>query len=154
MSSRIRRARRQGREQATTADHDVARQREVVDAFFAAARDGDFDALVAVLHPDVVLRSDGGLARARQTVVIHGARSVANQALTFGRLSPLARPALINGAAGVIVAAHGQPLSVMAFTVTGGKVVAIDVLADPERLQRLTPSVREVMCHSLGAVLV
>ncbi|MEU7004885.1 hypothetical protein [Nonomuraea sp. NPDC046570] len=84
-----------------------------------------------------MLRSDGGVARARHTVVINGARTVAAQALTFGRLSPFARPALINGAAGVVVAAQGQPLSVMAFTVTGGKVLAIDVLADPERLRRL-----------------
>jgi RNA polymerase sigma-70 factor (ECF subfamily) len=118
-------------------DPDPARQREVVDAFFAAARGGDFDALVAVLDPDVVLRSDGGTARARHTVVISGARTVAAQALTFGRLSPFARPALINGAAGVVVAAEGRPLSVMGFTVTGGKILAIDVLSDPERLHQL-----------------
>ncbi|MER5322904.1 RNA polymerase sigma factor SigJ [Streptosporangium roseum] len=131
------RARRRVRGQAPAPDPDLSRQRDVVNAFFAAARDGDFDALVAVLDPDVVLRSDGGVARARHTVVITGARTVAGQALTFGRFSPFARPALINGAAGVVVAAHGRPLSIMAFTVTGGRVVAIDVLADPERLHRL-----------------
>ncbi|WP_433370707.1 RNA polymerase sigma factor SigJ [Streptosporangium sp. CA-115845] len=131
------RGRRRVRGQAPAPDPDLTRQREVVDAFFAAARDGDFDALVAVLHPDVVLRSDGGVARARHTVVISGARTVAEQALTFGRLSPFARPALINGSAGVVVAAHGRPLSVMAFTVTDGKIVSIEALADPERLREL-----------------
>jgi RNA polymerase sigma-70 factor (ECF subfamily) len=130
------RARRRVQGQAPAPDRDLKRQRDVVDAFFAAAHHGDFEALVAVLDPDVVLRSDGGGARARHTVVITGARNVAEQALTFGRLSPFTRPALINGAAGVVVA-HGRPLSVMAFTVAGGKVLAIDVLSDPERLQQL-----------------
>ncbi|GEL18185.1 RNA polymerase sigma factor SigJ [Pseudonocardia asaccharolytica] len=128
------RARRRVRGQAPAPDADLTRQRDVVDAFLTAARHGDFDALVAVLDPDVVLRADGGVARARQTVVIHGARAVAEQARTFGRLSPFARPALINGAAGVVVAAGGRPLSVMGFTVAHGKIVAIDVLNDPERL--------------------
>ncbi|GAA3754448.1 RNA polymerase sigma-70 factor (ECF subfamily) [Spinactinospora alkalitolerans] len=135
------RARRRVQGQAPTPDPDLTRQRDAVDAFFAAARNGDFDGLVAVLDPDVVLRSDGGAARARHTTVISGARAVAEQALTFGRLSPFARPALINGAAGVVVAAHGRPLSVMGFTVTDGKILAIDVLSDPERLHRLDPTV-------------
>jgi RNA polymerase sigma-70 factor (ECF subfamily) len=136
LASRARR-RVQGQAPAPDPDPDLTRQRDVVNAFFAAARDGDFDALVAVLDPDVVLRSDGGVARARHTVVIAGARTVAAQALTFGRLSPFARPALINGAAGVIVATHGRPLSIMGFTVTGGKIVAIDVIADQDRLRQL-----------------
>jgi RNA polymerase sigma-70 factor (ECF subfamily) len=131
------RARRRVRGQAPAPDPDLARQREVVDAFFAASREGDFGALVAVLDPEVVLRSDGGLKRPRQTLVLDGAAAVAEQALASGRLSPFVRPALVNGAAGVVVATHGRPLYVMAFTVTGGKIVAIDVLADPERLQRL-----------------
>ncbi|MGW5274281.1 sigma-70 family RNA polymerase sigma factor [Streptomyces sp. NPDC004044] len=131
------RARRRVQAGAPVPDPDPTRQREAVDAFFAAARDGDFDALVAVLDPDVVLRSDGGVAGARHTAVLHGARTVAGQALTFGQLSPFARPALINGAAGVVVVAHGRRLSVMAFTVTDGKTVAIDVLSDPERLHKL-----------------
>jgi RNA polymerase sigma-70 factor (ECF subfamily) len=131
------RARRRVQGQAPAPDNDLKRQRDVVDAFFAAAHHGDFEALVAVLDPDVVLRSDGGVARGRHTVVITGARNVAEQALTFGRLSPFTRPALINGAAGVVVVAHGRPLSVMAFTVAGGKVLAIDVLSDPDRLQQL-----------------
>jgi RNA polymerase sigma factor (sigma-70 family) len=131
------RARRRVQGQASTPDPDVVRQREVVDAFFAASRDGDFDALVAVLDPDVVLRSDGGPARPGLSVVIDGAQSVAEQALTFGRLAPFVRPALVNGTAGALVAAHGRPFSVMAFTVTAGKISAIDVLSDPERLEQL-----------------
>jgi len=131
------RARRRVQGQAPAPDPDLTRQRDVVDAFFAASRAGDFDALVAVLAPDVVLRSDGGLARPRQTLVINGATAVAGQALASARLSPFVRPALINGAAGVVVAAHGRPLFVMAFTVADKKIVAIDVLADPDRLHEL-----------------
>ena len=131
------RARRRVQGQAPAPDPDVARQRDVVDAFFAASRDGDFDALVAVLDPDVVLRSDGGLTRPRLTMVLRGAPAVAGQALTARRLSPFVRPVLVNGAAGVVVAAQGRPLFVMAFTVREGTIVAIDVLSDPERLRRL-----------------
>jgi RNA polymerase sigma factor (sigma-70 family) len=122
---------------AATPDVDLTRQREVVDAFFAAARDGDFDALVAVLDPDVVLRSDGGVARPAVSVVVSGAAAVAERALTFARLSPFVRPALVNGVAGVVVAPGGRPLSVMAFTVSGGKIVEVDSLGDPERLRNL-----------------
>jgi RNA polymerase sigma factor (sigma-70 family) len=138
------RGRRRVRGQAPAPDPDIPRQRRVVDAFFAAARDGDFDALVAVLDPDVVLRSDAGGGAARLTTVITGARAVAGQAITFGRLFPLARPALINGTAGVVVAAHGRPLSVMSFTVTGGRIAAIDVLADPARLEELDLTVLDL----------
>jgi RNA polymerase sigma factor (sigma-70 family) len=122
---------------ATVPDTDLAGQREVVDAFFAAARDGDFDALVAVLDPDVVLHSDGGAARPGASMVVHGAEAVAARAFTYARLSPFVRPALVNGAAGVVVAPHGRPFSVMGFTVAGGKIVEIDAIADPERLRRL-----------------
>lgn len=128
------RARRRVQGQAPTPDPDLAQQRIVVDAFFAAARDGNFDALVAVLDPDVVLRSDGGTARARRTVVIHTAREVAAQAVLATRLAPFVRPALINGTAGAVIAAGPRVLSIMAFTVTHRKIVAIDVLYDPERL--------------------
>ncbi len=131
------RARRRVQGQAPTPDADLTRQREVVNAFFAASRDGDFDALVAVLDPEIVLRSDGGLARSSLTFEIRGAREVAQQALLSRRLSPFVRRALINGAAGVVVTANGRALFVMAFTVVGGKIVAIDVLADPDRLQQL-----------------
>jgi RNA polymerase sigma-70 factor, ECF subfamily len=122
---------------AATPDTDVSRQREVVDAFFAAARDGDFDALVAVLDPDVVLRSDGGTSRPAASVELRGAATVASQALMFARLSPFVRRALVNGAAGVVVAPHGRPVSVMGFTVRDGRIVEIDAVADPERLAKL-----------------
>ena len=130
------RARRRVRGAAPSPDPDLARQREVVDAFFAAARGGDFKALVAVLDPDVVLRSDRpGLPGAQ--VVVRGAEAVAGQALMFAGPARLVRPVLVNGVAGVVVTVDGQPVSVMGFTVTGGKVVAIDALADPGRLSRL-----------------
>jgi RNA polymerase sigma factor (sigma-70 family) len=131
------RARRRVQGAAPVPDADLVRQREVVDAFFGAARDGDFDALVAVLDPEVVLRSDGGVLRPGASVLVHGARGVAEQALTFSRLSPFVRPALVNGAAGVLVAPGRRPFSVMGFTVRGGKIVEIDVLADPARLEQL-----------------
>jgi len=131
------RARRRVRGAPTASDADLPAQRKVVDAFFAAARDGDFEGLVAVLDPDVVLHSDGGVARPKVTIEAHGARAVAERAFMFARLSPHARPALVNGAAGVVVAPRDRPFSVMAFTIAGGKIVAIDVLADPERLSRL-----------------
>ena len=131
------RARRRVQGAATPPDTDVTRQRKVVDAFFAAARGGGFEALVAVLDPDVVLRSDGGTVRPGATVVLRGAEAVARQALTFARLAPFVRPALVNGAAGVVVAPRGRAVSVMGFTVSGGKIVAIDALADPERLRQI-----------------
>jgi RNA polymerase sigma factor (sigma-70 family) len=130
------RARRRVHGRAPVPDADLAEQRRVVDAFFAAAREGDFDALVAVLDPDVVLRSDGG-ARASGTAEAHGAEAVAGRAMTFAGLSPYVRPALVNGAAGVVVMPRGRPFAVMGFTVSGGRIVAIDALADPERLSKL-----------------
>jgi RNA polymerase sigma-70 factor (ECF subfamily) len=131
------RARRRVQGAARTPDGDLARQREVVDAFFAASRDGDFDALVAVLHPDVVLRSDGGVMRPDTSVVRRGAENVAGNALMFARLSPFVRPALVNGAAGAVVVPRGRPFSVMGFTVRDGKIAEIDVITDPERLAEL-----------------
>ncbi|HEX6577158.1 MAG TPA: RNA polymerase sigma factor SigJ [Jiangellaceae bacterium] len=131
------RARRRVRGQAPAPDPDLARQREVVDAYLAAARKGDFDALVAVLDPDVVLRADGGATRARFNVVIRGAQAVAEQAVLAKRLVPFARPAVVNGSAGIVAVAAGRALSVMGFTVANGKIVGIDVLNDPERLADL-----------------
>ena len=131
------RARRRVQGRAPVPDPDLGRQREVVDAFFAAARDGDFDGLVAVLDPDVVLRADGGAARTRPTVMLRGARAVAENASTARKLAPFVRPALINGSAGAVVTIHGQVFSVMGFTVADGRIVAIDVLYDPERLAAL-----------------
>jgi RNA polymerase sigma-70 factor (ECF subfamily) len=121
----------------TSPNADRVRQREVVDAFFAAARGGDFGALVAVLDPDVVLRSDGGAARPHASAVVRGALAVARRALTFAQPAASVRPVLVNGAAGVVVVADGQPFSVMGFTVTNGKIIAINVLADPTRLRQL-----------------
>jgi RNA polymerase sigma factor (sigma-70 family) len=131
------RARRRIAVQSPRPADDLGRQRQAVDAFFAAARDGDFEALVAVLDPDVILRSDGGTVRAGATVLVRGAAEVASRALTFARLSPHVRPALVNGVAGVVVAPGGRPFSIMAFTVSDGRIVAIDALADPDRLRRV-----------------
>ncbi|WP_449482599.1 RNA polymerase sigma factor SigJ [Streptomyces avidinii] len=135
------RARRRVQGRAPVPDPDLSRQREAVSAFFAATREGDFDALVALLHPDVVLRSDGGVARARHTVVLTGAATVASQAAGYRALAPFVVPALVNGAAGVVCVVEGRLMSVMAFTVTEGRIVAIDVIADPDRLRSydLTP---------------
>jgi RNA polymerase sigma factor (sigma-70 family) len=135
------RARRRVQGEAHLPDADIATQREVVDAFLAASRDGDFDTLLAVLDPDVVLRIDGGALRAGLSREVRGARAVAEQTLTFSRLSPFVRPALVNGAAGVVVAPRGRPFSVMGFTIRGGKIVEVDILADPARLSRLDVSV-------------
>jgi RNA polymerase sigma-70 factor (ECF subfamily) len=117
--------------------HDLAQQRRVVDAFFAASRDGDFDALLEVLDPDVHLRIDGGALRAEASLVLHGADAVAAHTATYSTLFPFVTPALVNGAAGAVVAPQGKLWSVMAFTVTNGKIARIDALVDPERLAKL-----------------
>jgi hypothetical protein len=131
------RARRRVRGAAPAPDTDLARQREVVDAFLAAARGGDFDALLAVLDPEVVLRADRGALRPDAPREIRGALAVAEQALTFARLGRFARPALVNGAAGLVVAPRGRPVAVAGFTVAHGRIVEIDLLADPARLREL-----------------
>jgi RNA polymerase sigma-70 factor (ECF subfamily) len=131
------RARSRVEAEPTAPDVNLDRQREVVDAFFAAAREGDFDALVEVLDPEVVIRADGGEARPSANHVIRGAVEVASRAMTYANLAPFVRPVLVNGVAGVLVSPQGRPFSVMAFTVAGGRVAAIDVLADPIRLERL-----------------
>src|SRR5438552_239627 len=122
-------------------DPDLARQREVVDAFFTAARGGDFDALVAVLDPDVVLRADFGAKRPGIPRVIHGAAAVAKQALIAALPHARLHPALVNGAAGVVVTVNGRPFAVMGFTVAKGKIVEIDTIADPERVRRIAAAV-------------
>jgi RNA polymerase sigma-70 factor (ECF subfamily) len=122
---------------AAVPDADLGRQREVVDAFFAAARGGDFERLVAVLDPDIVLRSDGGDARPFASALVRGAAEVAGRALAFSQPAAQLRPVLVNGAAGVVVMTDREPQSVMGFTVTDGRIVAIDVLADPDRLRDL-----------------
>jgi RNA polymerase sigma-70 factor (ECF subfamily) len=122
---------------ARVPDSDIARQRKVVDAFFAAAHHGDFDALVAVLDPEVVVRFDVGTARPEMSVAVHGAAAAADQALRIHQRSALVRPALVNGAAGAVVTLGGRPVAVIGFTVSHDKIAQIDVLADPERLLRL-----------------
>lgn len=131
------RARRRVRGQAPTPDADMTRQREVVDAFFAASRDGDFDALVSLLHPDVMLRSDGGTKRPQLTKLLQGTQQVLEQARGGAHFAPFVHPVLVNGTPGAIVAPRGKVQVVMAFTVTDGRIVAIDVLADPERLREM-----------------
>jgi RNA polymerase sigma factor (sigma-70 family) len=128
------RARRRVRAENPIPDADLAAQREVVDAFLAAAREGDFDRLLAVLDPDVVLRADFGPARSRE---VRGAEAVAGQAIGFSRLGLVMHPAIVNGAAGAVATRDGRPFSVGGVTVRGGRIVELDFLADPERLSRL-----------------
>ncbi len=123
-----------------TPDRDPARQRRVVDAFLAAAREGDFDALVEVLDPGVVLRIDGGRRYRAASMTVRGSEAVARQALT-GLSSLLGavdvHAAQVNGAAGIVVSRRGQPITVMGFTVAGGRIAEIDSVADPDRLARI-----------------
>ena len=132
------RARRKVRGLAPVPEAELVAQRSVVDAFIAAARDGDPGGL-AVLDPDVVLRADGGPARPGATRVIHGGNAVARTALSGARGRPFAvlRPALVNGAAGLILMDDGQPFAVWGFTVARGRIVEIDAISDPDRLRQL-----------------
>jgi RNA polymerase sigma-70 factor (ECF subfamily) len=122
-------------------DPDLARQRQVVDAFFAAARGGDFEGLVAVLHPEVILRADFGPRRPRAPKEFRGAEAVAGQALAGAIPAAHLHSALINGAAGVVVTIYGRAFAVIGFTVAEGKIVAIDAIADPERVRRVGAAV-------------
>src|SRR4051812_20671568 len=129
------RARRRVQGERVVPDPDVGRQREVVDAFLAASRAGDFDALVAVLDPDVVLRAEFGGGRFHK---VRGAEAVASQAQAFARLGLAVHPALVNGAVGAVAIREDErPFSVGAFTVRDGKIVELDFLIDPERLAQL-----------------
>jgi RNA polymerase sigma factor (sigma-70 family) len=130
------RARRRVQGAAPTPDPDIAEQRRVVDAFLAAARAGDFDALIEVLDPEVVFRID---TRARDREAVEGAEAVAAQILTRGQpFAPLGRPAIVNGAAGVIVMPGDRPIAVVGFTVSGGRIAEIDVIANPDKLRAVT----------------
>ena len=133
------RARRRVRSDAPRPDRDLARQREVVDAFLAASRAGDFDGLVALLDPDAVLRVDGGVRAAGTSKHVRGAARVAGQAVLFSAGARFARPALVNGTAGYITAPAGRVVAVLAFTVIDGRIHRIDILADPDRLDVLLP---------------
>ncbi len=121
------------------ADVDLARQREVVDAFLAASREGSFDALLAVLDPNVVLRADRGAAFAGAQLVVREASAVAQQTLQggFSQLAHQARPVLVNGSVGVVVAAHGRPLLVLSLVIMGSKIAEIDAITDPARLDQM-----------------
>ncbi|MFC4055538.1 sigma-70 family RNA polymerase sigma factor [Actinomadura syzygii] len=129
------RARRRVRVEETVPDSGPRAQREVVEAFLAAARDGDFDRLLRVLHPDAVLRAD--LGPASGTSEVRGAATIARQATAFSRLAPAVEMVLISGAVGTLTRQDGVATSAAGFTVRGGRIVAIDILADPERLRRL-----------------
>jgi RNA polymerase sigma-70 factor (ECF subfamily) len=122
-------------------DPDLHRQREAVDAFLAAARAGDFDALVTVLDPDVVLRAD--LGPRRPPVLVRGAAAVIGQARLYGRIGKAAevRRALVNGLPGGVVLVRGRPFAVMGFTVRDGRIVEIVAFQDPDRIGRLAASV-------------
>ncbi len=113
-------------------DTDLTDQRAIVDAFIAAAREGDFEGLIAVLDPDVVIRVDRGELK----LETRGAEAVARQAVTFQRLAPLARRQLVNGVPGFVVMAGERVISVAGFTIARGRIVEIDVLVDSERLPR------------------
>jgi len=128
------RARRRLQGAATVPDGDLTRQREVVDAFLAASRGGDFDALLAVLDPDVVLRADREAVQMGASGEVRGAAAVAR---TFSGRARVAQPALVNGAAGAVWAQGGRPRVVFEFTITGGRIVEIHLVADPERLRQL-----------------
>jgi RNA polymerase sigma-70 factor (ECF subfamily) len=122
---------------APVPDAALEAQREVVDAFLAAAREGDFERLVSVLDPDVVLHADLGPSAPGGRFELHGVEAVAKQARTYSRLGLVIRPALVNGAAGVVTFRDGEPFSVGAFTVRGDRIVEIDFLADPERVRQV-----------------
>ncbi|PZF80271.1 sigma-70 family RNA polymerase sigma factor [Jiangella anatolica] len=128
------RARRRVRGVEPEPGADPAKQRAIVDAFLAASRTGDFEALLAVLDPDVVVRADFGGPASR---TVRGARTVAEQAASFGRLDPYPRRVLVNGAPGLLVAPGGRPFAVLAFTVRRDRIVEIDILGDQDRLRRL-----------------
>jgi RNA polymerase sigma-70 factor, ECF subfamily len=137
------RARRRVQGQAPTSDADLRTQRRVVDAFLVAVRDGDFEALVGVLDPAIVLRADGGAVKGMSRLV-RGAQAVMAQAAAFSKLGLSNQVVLVNGNIGVVSRLpDGRVLSVIGFTIAGGKVVEMDILADPDRLSRLDLSAIE-----------
>jgi RNA polymerase sigma-70 factor (ECF subfamily) len=128
------RARRRVQGATTASVDDLARRREIVDAFLAASRGGDFEALLAVLDPDVVLRADGAAVAMGVSQEVHGAGAVAD---TFSGRARAARPAIVNGVPGLVWAQRGQPRVVFGFTISGGRIVEIELIADPDRLRQL-----------------
>jgi RNA polymerase sigma-70 factor, ECF subfamily len=135
------RARRRVQGATKIPDADISAQRKIVDAFMAAARDGNFDALLDVLDPDVVVRADRGAALAEGGIELRGARVVAKEALRFSKMVQFARPMLVNGSAGIVSwLPGGEPFSIMGFTIRRGKIVEINIFTDPARLRRLNLS--------------
>jgi RNA polymerase sigma factor (sigma-70 family) len=135
LASRARRQVQQAGARASGAD--LATQRALVDAFFAAARAGDFGGLVALLDPGVVLRADGGAGRPEASAMLHGAADVASRALMFAGIWTQVCPVLVNGTAGAVLTHNGRPIIVMGFTIAGGRITDIDGITDPDRLSRL-----------------
>ena len=131
------RARRRVQGENAIPDADLDTQREVVDAFIAAAREGDFETLLEVLDPDVVRRADGGVVSIGAAAVVRGAANVARQALAFSRLDVEVRPALVNGAVGTVTLRDGRPFAIAGFTIRNRRIVEMDVIADPERLGQI-----------------
>jgi RNA polymerase sigma-70 factor (ECF subfamily) len=123
------------------AEADTGRQREVVIAFFAAARRGDFETLITLLHPDVTLRADFSPGRPKASMVIRGAQAVAGQARLGANLAADLHPAMVNGSPGVVITLDGRPHAVMAFTIAGDRIVGIDVIGDPQRVGRVAAPV-------------
>jgi RNA polymerase sigma-70 factor (ECF subfamily) len=144
------RARRRVKGAEIPADPDLARQREVVDAFFAAARQGDFEALVSVLHPGVVARADWGARRPAASAVTRGADAVARQALLAALPAARLDPVVVNGSAGVVVTVRGRPFAVMSFTVADGKIAEINTIADPERVHKIAAAVLTAQTATTG----
>jgi RNA polymerase sigma factor (sigma-70 family) len=135
------RARRRVRGATPTEDADIAQQREIVDAFLAASREGNFQALVTILDPDVVFRIDAGGRGPRAREPVTGAEAVTRQILARGRpFARFARPARVNGRAGVVVAPGGTPMAVVGFTTAHGRIVAVDLITDRDKLRRLFPA--------------
>ena len=144
------RARRRIQGKPVVAEPDLARQRQAVDAFLAAARRGDFQALVAVLDPDVVLRADRSAVPEGAPTTARGARDVAQRALAFSAQARFAQPTLVNGQVGIVVAPRGRLFVVLGFHFRGTQIVSIDVIADPERLRRLDLAVLDSDRHAGG----
>jgi RNA polymerase sigma-70 factor (ECF subfamily) len=131
------RARRRVQGENTIPDADLDTQREVIDAFVAAAREGDFETLLEVLDPDVVLRADRGAVPVGASRLVRGAANVARQARAFSRLDIDVRPALVNGAAGTVTLRDGQPFAIAGFTIRNRRIVEMNVVADPESLRQI-----------------
>jgi RNA polymerase sigma-70 factor, ECF subfamily len=131
------RARRRLRDSGSASTAPPARQRQVVDAFLAASRDGDFQRLLELLDPDVVLRAEAGDGPLGPSRLVRGAAEVAQQAQRYASLARFAQPVLVNGAPGLLAAPNGRPMALLSLVVRNDRIVEINILADPERLSRL-----------------